>query len=377
MNLVHQILPGTGLTRHEIRRQHRRRDVRVAVLLLGTSVLFSLTAIRAQDNQDSKPQAVRPFVAILDSTAAWQHLPECRESGAPLPGWARALAPTLPYTTAAVLELDAVYRSGSEIDRKLRAKIRWTAAHANRCEYGMAYALADLRAAGAAESEISALQGRTGGVSESESRVLEFAGRLTTAAYSVTDAEVEVLRGEFGEAGLVAIVLHLAYANFMDRLVLSLGVPVEEDGPLPPRVFHFPAFASLDKIPVAVRPSTVDLDNPPEPPRPAPKLSEVFGHDWSAISFDELQRRIEGQRNRKGRVSVPLWEDVKGRLPPGMYSADRPMKVQWSLVVLGHQTDLGVAWLRCLRVFAREAEFNQVLAESMFWVVTRSLDCFY
>ncbi|MEZ6062111.1 MAG: carboxymuconolactone decarboxylase family protein [Planctomycetaceae bacterium] len=57
-----------------------------------------------------------------------------------------------------MLELDGIYRGSTALDPKLRAKIRWTVASANRCGYGMAYAVADLRAAGADEEEIAALQ---------------------------------------------------------------------------------------------------------------------------------------------------------------------------------------------------------------------------
>ncbi|MEZ6062112.1 MAG: hypothetical protein R3C19_17370 [Planctomycetaceae bacterium] len=189
--------------------------------------------------------------------------------------------------------------------------------------------------------------------------------------------QVEALRLEFGEPQLVAMVLQIAYANFMDRLVLSLGVTVEDGGPIPPRVFRFPAFETLNDIPKASRPEQSETPADAERPRQSLKMQEVFGRDWSSLRFDQLKTMLQHQQDRKARVSIPDWESVQSRLPAGMYPKDREMKIRWSLVVLGHQPELGIAWLRCLRVFGREAEFDRVLAESMFWVVTRSLQCFY
>jgi hypothetical protein len=71
---------------------------------------------------------------ILNDEDAWKRLPKAeRGGGQPLPAWARATADALPRTTAAMLELDYRHRALSPLDARLRAKIRWAAAHANRC----------------------------------------------------------------------------------------------------------------------------------------------------------------------------------------------------------------------------------------------------
>jgi hypothetical protein len=86
---------------------------------------------------------------------------------------------------------------------------------------------------------------------------------------------------------------------------------------------------------------------------------------------------MDQQRARPGRVSVPAWADVKPRIPAEMVTSDRPVRVKWSLVVMGHQPQLGPAWLKCLRTFAREANQNRVFEESLFWVITRTINCYY
>jgi hypothetical protein len=61
-----------------------------------------------------------------------------------------------------MLELDFLHRAHSPLDAKLRARLRWVAAHANRCRYSETYAAADLRRAGEDEDSIRKLGGDLG-----------------------------------------------------------------------------------------------------------------------------------------------------------------------------------------------------------------------
>jgi alkylhydroperoxidase family enzyme len=351
----------------------RQRGGFLALFVCTVLGLSQAPLVRAQDANGPR----EAHVPLLSNAAAWQRLPECETAGVELPNWARGLADSLPHTTAAILELDGVYRTSGIIDPKLRAKMRWVAADENGCTYGKAYALADLRRAGAVHEEIIALTGDRSSLPAAERAALEFARKMTKAAHTLTDEEVAGLVAEYGEPQLVEMVLQMAYANFLDRLVLSLGISVEEGGPLPPRVFSFPAFANLQEVPAANRPEDLPRVEQPVLSQQPLRMNEVFGRDWTSLQFDQLQQMMDLQRARPGRVSIPDWTTVRDKLPPGMYPRDREMKIKWSLAVLGHQPTLGSTWLRCLRVFGREADFDRVLAESMFWVVTRSLECFY
>ena len=48
---------------------------------------------------------------------------------------------------------------------------------------------------------------------------------MATAGYTSTYAEVATLVAAFGEAKVVAIVLQIAYSNFLYRMTLALGLP--------------------------------------------------------------------------------------------------------------------------------------------------------
>jgi hypothetical protein len=98
--------------------------------------------------------------------------------------------------------------------------------------------------------------------------------------------------------------------------------------------------------------------------------------EWLALDFDRLQQEMEKQRARPTRIRVPSWDEVRTQLPAD-YPARKPLRIRWSLVCLGYQPELAAGWVACLRAFAEEARQDRVFEESLFWVITRSLNCFY
>jgi alkylhydroperoxidase family enzyme len=316
---------------------------------------------------DQQKKQAQGRVPLLKDAEAWKRLPSAEKgAGERLPAWARAQADALPRTTAAMLELDYLHRAQSPVDPKLRGKMRWVAAHANQCAYGEAYAAADLRRAGVDDTAIKALSGDFSDLSEKERAALKFAQKLTLAADRISDEEVAQLIKLYGDKQVVGMVLLLAYANFQDRLLLTLGVPIEEGGPLPPLDVRFEKRG----------------DAPEPAPRQAPKEASSPPQDkpavepWGKLDISELQDRMEKQRQGPGRIAVPAWEDVLKGLPKD-YPANKPSRVKWSLVCLGYQPELSAAWLGCMRTFAQESKQDRVFEESLFWVITRSVNCYY
>jgi alkylhydroperoxidase family enzyme len=333
-------------------------------------ILAGLAAggLHAQPSEPAGKKVPAPpaRVPTMKDADAWKRLPAAEKGGgAAMPSWARALADAMPQTTAAMLELDYLHRARSPLDPKLRGKMRWVAAHANRSAYGEAYAAADLRRAGADEAAVKELACDGANLPEKERAALTFARKLTLAADAVTDDEVAALVKAYGEKDVVAMVLLLAYANFQDRLLLAMGVPVEEGGPLPPTEVRFARGG----------------ESPAVPPRKAPKEAAKAagrspGDEWKELDFAGLQTRLGKQRERPGRVAVPSWEDVLRGLPKD-YPVNRPTRIKWSLVCMGYQPELAIGWSACTRAFGTEAKQDRVFEESLFWVVTRSLSCFY
>jgi alkylhydroperoxidase family enzyme/thiol-disulfide isomerase/thioredoxin len=308
-------------------------------------------------------------IKLLGNDEAWRRLPSTTTGGGqPLPNWARATAHALPRTTAAMLELDGLHRTKSPLGPTLRSMMRWVAADANRCEYSRATAEADLRRAGVGDAAIESLRGGPDRWPVAERAALRFARQMTLDASKVTDDEVSALREAYGEEKLVAMVLLLAAANFQDRLLLSLGTRLEASGPLSPIEVRFAADAASPPVP-----PRAGLDELRGPPVPA----HVDDPEWVALDFDVLQTGLDAQRARPGRIRVPTHDEVMTKLAPDDPRRDSPMRIKWSLVCFGYQPELAAAWSKCMKAFEAEAKLDEVFGESLFWVVTRTIHCFY
>ena len=75
---------------------------------------------------------------------------------------------------------------------------------------------------------------------------------------------------------------------------------------------------------------------------------EVFYRECKNVlaSYDQLQEGMAVQKARPPRISIPNTEDVVARIPQHIYPVKKPIRIKWSLCVLGHQPTLGAAWLR-------------------------------
>jgi alkylhydroperoxidase family enzyme len=282
-----------------------------------------------------------------------------------LPVWARTLAEALPRTTAAMLELDHVHRAGSPLDPVLRGKLCWVAADALGCAYAKRYAEADLRRAGFTDDARGALAAGPAAAPDRERAALAFARQLTLAAYKITDDEVAALLASYGPEAVVAVVHTVAYANFQCRVLLALGASVEEGGPLPPLDTDFDYTGRTD---VAA------------PPRPAQtQLVHASGlagvrPDWRKQRVADLVQAVEQQKNRQPRIPLPDAIRLAG-LPPDVQA--RAERIVWSKISMGYQPKLTKSWFDTMYTFQEEAQLERVFSNTLFWMITRTNDCFY
>jgi alkylhydroperoxidase family enzyme len=304
-----------------------------------------------------------PRFEELSSEQAWKRLPR---QDPPLPAWARLLAGSQPRTTALLLALDHLHRADCPLDAALRGKLRWVAADVTRCDYAKRYAEFDLKRAGVAAREVERLAGDLKGLPKQERAALLFARKMSRDASSVTDDEVAELIRSYGEKQVVAMVHVLAFANFQDRLFLALGVEVEKGGPF---------------APVEIRVAPADPSKSLAPPRPPWKAvrearapDDKAKPDWRPLERDEVRRSVEEQKGRKSRIGPPP-KDGLAKLPPEVRK--RTEKIVWSAVSMGYQPRMTAAWFECMGSFSQEAKLNPIFSASLFWVVTRGVDCFY
>jgi hypothetical protein len=314
---------------------------------------------------------------VLSNEEAWKRLPAVApakktkkapatkpasksQSVLPLPPWARMLAGTLPQTTARMLEIDALHRSGKYLDARLAAIARWSVADALGCAYSKSVAVADLQRAGGTPADIKLLTDPEQ-LPTVERLTAALARRMMREAYAVTDAEAKQLIGLLGEERFVALVALLAHADFQDRLFLSLGVQAEPV--LPPLAVLF------------VRPESKSGDHkspPAKVARPAPGTTAPGDSEaWLG-----LQGNLDKQRARTGRIHVPSREEVLRRIGekhPGAWQTD----ILWSRVCYGYQPELTDGFFGCVAAFRQETALEPVFSQSVFWIATRALRCFY
>jgi alkylhydroperoxidase family enzyme len=179
----------------------------------------------------------------------------------------------------------------------------------------------------------------------------------------------------------------MAYSNFQDRFFLCLGAPLESDGPYPP----------IDAVLLREPGRGEGQQNQRRPtgqssPLPKPTGKDLIEDDleWTGVPYEELQERLERQKNKTTRVRVPTWDEVKAVTPPSNNpnpnpnANRRPTRVIWNLVCSGYQPELAAAWSRYGGQGTGGAASNNntnrldpVFLTSVFWVVTRSINCPY
>ena len=313
--------------------------------------------------------SVDTAVTLLSDAECWKRLPETiTGGGVELPNWVRGVAPQLPRTAAARLRLDFAHRTQSPLDPILRGKMRWIVARANRCDYSEAYALADLERAGLDTPSRQNLVGDPASWPAEDQEPLHFARLLTVDAPTIRDELFESLKNRYGENRVAAMVLLAAYGNFQDRIVLGLNLPIEEHGPLAPLPVTFvdSAFQIASIMPAQTNSTTLVESG---------KKVVDDDQEWSRLTYDELQSRLEKQRHRKPRLPIPVWDDVKKNLPAAM--AARPTGIVWNLVCSGYVPELAVPWGISTRTMWAETKPDRVFEESLFWIQTRSIECNY
>src|SRR5262249_9530108 len=268
----------------------------VALVLLGCAAWATQASAAA-------PPAPPRFEALSNSEA-WKRLP--REEP-PLPAWARTLAESLPRTTGHMLALDHLHRAGNPLDAKLHGKLRWVAADVNRCDYAKRYAEFDLKRAGVTAESIKALAGDLKKLPKEDRAAIQFARKMSRAAHTVTDEEMAELIRLFGEKKVVAMVHTLAYASFQDRVLIALGVEVEDGGPLPPLDFRV-GQGNSTKSTAPARPAWDTV-------REAKAPQESEKPEWRTLEFAAVRKLLEAQKERKARIKPPP-SDSLAKLPP-------------------------------------------------------------
>ncbi|XZE19091.1 carboxymuconolactone decarboxylase family protein [Pirellulaceae bacterium SH449] len=309
------------------------------------------------------------------SEECWKTLPQPIGSDRPtLPSWIRMIAREMPRTAAAFIELDYAQRQSGPVDHKLRAAMRWVAAEANRCQYTMKIAAYDAMQAGVSQDKWESLTiGDRAKWSPTERAALEFAYGMTRDSDGVTDELFSYLAKELGDRVVASIVLHMAYANFQDRLILCLGLEATENDLTPPVNVRFSP-ESLEKRTIAPSPNTPKQIGTPES---KPQDLIAHGESYTWLPYEKLQERLQIQKVRKTRLRVPDWQEFASKLPDGLMPV--ASDIVWYKVAFGYAHELAVPFEIYMRTAGSEISTNwdRAFGNSIFWMVTDAMKCPY
>jgi len=99
--------------------------------------------------------------------------------------------------------------------------------------------------------------------------------------------------------------------------------------------------------------------------------------DAGRATMVDVSGKTASRREAEASAFIEMSQEVLKALPPGAPPPKNPVRIKWSLVCMGYQPELAAAWSACTKAFGEEAKQDRVFEESLFWVVTRSLQCFY
>ena len=249
-----------------------------------------------------------------------------------------------------MLRLDRTHRERSPLGARLSALLRLDVANTLRCDPVAAAAASDLHHTGAAPGDATVV---------GEELAIAFAQRLTNEGHAIIDTEFADVLAQFGPEQTTAIVHTVAYANFLCRIVHGFGA-----------TDAMPIVASLPETQGTV-------DSAKVPPRRAP--GAVGGANdapvaWRRATDGELNEAQQRQQQRPLRIPLPNDARLAGLTGRAQQMA---AKVAWSRVGYGYQPELTALWFQCLYAFYEESRIDPVFENAMFWVVTRTNDCFY
>lgn len=122
--------------------------------------------------------------------------------------------------------------TGGVLEVKTKELVALRAAAVNGCRYSTARHTATARRAGVSDAQAAALQRddweASGLFEERERAVIRLAEKLTRAAASIREDELQALRQWFGEAHLVELCLVIGAANLTNRFAQCFALEPEE-----------------------------------------------------------------------------------------------------------------------------------------------------
>ncbi|MEP6904374.1 MAG: carboxymuconolactone decarboxylase family protein [Actinomycetota bacterium] len=135
----------------------------------------------------------------------------------------------VPALSQAWREFGFQNRQSWTIDRNIQLQISFAVSMANGCRYCTLHQVKGLRRLGVDPKKLLAMKKDDSALTPRELTAVEFARKLTKQPASITDADFEKLKKEFGEQGAVEVLLQTGAFAFMNRFTDGLRLPSEDE----------------------------------------------------------------------------------------------------------------------------------------------------
>ena len=120
-------------------------------------------------------------------------------------------------------------RQSWTIDRNIQLQISFAVSMANGCRYCTLHQVLGLRRLGVDPKKLLAMKKDDSALTPKELAAVEFARKSTKQPNSITDADFDKLKKDFGEQGAVEVVLQTGAFAFMNRFTDGLRLPSEDE----------------------------------------------------------------------------------------------------------------------------------------------------
>ncbi len=189
----------------------------------------------ASINKTVAPVARVALVSDVEMTQSQTILENAKQPQTPQQGLGLGIANSqraflrVPALGQAWREFGFQNRSSWTIDRNIQLQISFAVSMANGCRYCTLHQVKGLRGLGVEPKKLLAMKKDDSALTPRELTAVEFARKLTEKPASVTDADFEKLKKEFGEQGAVEVVLQTGAFAFMNRFTDGLRLPSEDE----------------------------------------------------------------------------------------------------------------------------------------------------
>jgi uncharacterized peroxidase-related enzyme len=130
------------------------------------------------------------------------------------------------------LYMNIVYSYNEELSRRTRELIATAVSFVNSCRYCIVHHYEALKAHWPEAPEIHNIfsNPEESGITETEKVILEFSVKLTMEPYNMREFDVGRLRDKkLSDKSILDIILICSYFNFVNRLTLATGCPLESE----------------------------------------------------------------------------------------------------------------------------------------------------